>query len=186
MQASEPTSIFSLTNHELYVVTAAHNGKENGQIASWIFPATLVAGTPRLVAVLSPMNFTYQLIRESRRFTVQLLSANQDDLVPRFGLLTGKSIDKFRGLSLQRTASGLPLLEGTCGWIECTIIDEIDSGDRMIVLAEVVEQQVYPDKYPLRKLDAFMKLPVEIRMDLMQKATRDGERDAALMKMFNR
>jgi flavin reductase (DIM6/NTAB) family NADH-FMN oxidoreductase RutF len=181
-----PGSIFSLTNHEMFVVTARHQLRENGQIATWIVPATLVPDTPRIVAVLSPRNFTHTLIENSGRFVVNMLADEQSDLVPLFGLVSGNEIDKFDGLDIRRTSSGLPVLPDTCGWAECVIITMIDSGDRRIYLADIVEQHLHPGKTPLRKTEAFSHQPPDIRHLLKEKHRLDGIRDTLLQKKFGR
>jgi flavin reductase (DIM6/NTAB) family NADH-FMN oxidoreductase RutF len=179
-----PGSILSLTNHELYIVTAAHDGKENGQIATWIMPSTLVKNRPRIVAVFSPQNLTHRLIEASGRFVLNMLADDQHGLVPLFGLVSGRDFDKFDSLALERTASGLPVIPDTCGWAECVIVAANDGGDRKVYIAEIVEQRINPHKTPLRKNDAFAKLPVDIRHLLEEKHTRDGERDSGLIHRF--
>lgn len=177
-------SIFSLTNHEMYVVTASHQDSENGQIATWIMPATLVPDKPRIVAILSPQNYTHSLIQASRRFVLNLLAEDQYDLVPLFGLVSGKDIDKFDSMDLKRTSSGIPIIPDTCGWAECVILAESDSGDRRVYIADVVGQEVFPGKQPLHKNEAFAKLSPEIRKLLENKHIMDGERDSQLIRRF--
>ncbi len=179
---SNPSSIFSMTDHELYVVTARDGARENGQIATWIMPATLVPDAPRVVAVLSPMNMTHELIARSGRFVLNMLSVDQSEFVPLFGLVSGREIDKLHDMLLDRTSSGLPVLPGTCGWAECVIAASIDAGDRMVYVADIVEQQAYPGMRPLRKREAFARQSEDIRALLERKHTLDGERDRALIK----
>ena len=179
-----PGSIFSLTDHELFVVTARADSRENGQIATWIMPASLVADAPRLVAVISPSNLTHDLIRESGRFAISMLAEGQEEFVPLFGLVSGRDIDKLDGLLLDRTSSGLPVLPGSCGWAEAVIIASIDAGDRMVYLGDIVQQHVYPARSPLRKYAAFERQSDDIRALLEEKHKRDGMRDRELMKRF--
>lgn len=180
--SSEPTSIFSLTNHEVYLITSKHGDRENGQIATWVIPATLAAGTPRIVAIISKRNFTYELIHQSKMFVVHMLASDQHDLLPLFGLSSGREKNKFEDMQIERTQHGSPIIVGTCGWAECMIVDEMDSGDRIIYLADVIDQKVFSGKQPLHKVEAFMKQPEEIRTQLLEKAKRDGEKDWELMK----
>jgi flavin reductase (DIM6/NTAB) family NADH-FMN oxidoreductase RutF len=176
-----PRTIFSLTNHELYVVTARDGERGNGQIATWIVPATLVPEHPRIVAVLSPHNYTHELVAKSRRFVLNMLAEEQYELVPRFGLHSGRDRDKFEGMNVRYTASGIPLLPDTCGWAECVIIGELDGGDRMIYLADVTDHRTDPSHRPLRKNEAFARLSPEIRVLLEEKQRLDGIRDAAFI-----
>ncbi|MBI5645442.1 MAG: flavin reductase [Ignavibacteriae bacterium] len=182
LNAANPSSIFSMTDHELYVVTARDGSRENGQIATWIMPATLVPESPRVVAVLSPMNMTHELIERSGRFVLNMLSIDQSEFVPLFGLVSGREIDKLHSMLLERTSSGLPVLPGTCGWAECVIAASIDAGDRMVYVADVVEQQAHPGMRPLRKREAFARQSEDIRALLERKHQLDGERDRALIK----
>lgn len=179
-----PGSLFSLTNHEIYVITARHDGRDNGQVATWIMPATLVPDRARVVAVISPQNFTHDLIAASGRFAINLLSDAQADLLPRFGLRSGRDTDKFDGLSFGRTSTGIAVLDGVCGWAECRIVASIDSGDRRIYLADVIEQEIARGRTPLRKQEAFAAQPGDIRAALEKKHRVDGERDRALMTVF--
>jgi flavin reductase (DIM6/NTAB) family NADH-FMN oxidoreductase RutF len=181
---SSPASIFSLTDHELYVITAQDGERSNGQIATWIVPATLVADHPRIVAVISPLNYTHDLIASSRRFAVNMLAEEQFDLVPRFGLFSGRDRNKFDGIDIVSTKGGLPVLMNTCGWVECQIIGEMNGGDRMIYLADVVDHFVDPARRPLRKHEAFASISPEIRRLLEEKQRLDGIRDAALISLI--
>jgi flavin reductase (DIM6/NTAB) family NADH-FMN oxidoreductase RutF len=175
-------SIFSLTNHELFVITARDGDRVGGQIATWIVPATLAAGRQRVVAVISPENYTHDLIAASGSFVLNMLADHQQELVPRFGLYSGRDVDKFEGLQLANAKSGIPILADTCGWALCEIVAALDCGDRMVYIADVTGQQLDPARRPLRKNDAFEALPPAVRLQLEEKQRRDGIRDAALIK----
>ena len=179
-----PGPMFSSTNHEIRVLTARHDGRENGQVATWIMPATLVPDRPRVAAVLSPQNFTHELIRESGRFVLHLLSSEQHALLPLFGASTGREVNKFEGLDISRSASGIPVIEGCCGWAECRITRSMDLGDRVVYAAEILEQQLFPGREPLRKKEAFAAQPEHIRKQLEEKHRVDGERDRGFLRTF--
>lgn len=178
-------SIFSQTNHEIFLITASDGERQSGFIATWVFPATLIPETPRIVAVISPMNYTYELIAKSRRFIVHLLASDQVPLVPRFGLESGRRKNKFEGLKIIQSKDGIPIIPGTCGWIECTLAATLNSGDRMICLADIDDSHDDPARAPLQKEILAAKLtPAELTA-LAEKRLRDGERDRALIKTFS-
>ncbi|MBN1448915.1 MAG: flavin reductase [Bacteroidetes bacterium] len=178
-------SMFSLTNHEIFVLTAHHDGRDNGQVATWIMPATLVPERPRIAAILSPRNYTHELIAGDGRFILHMLAADQHELLPRFGLHSGRDRDKFDGLTIRRSATGLPIIEGCCGWAECRILTSLDAGDRIVYIADIVEQELRPGCIPLRKQEAFAAQPEDVRILLEEKHRVDGERDRAFMKTFD-
>jgi flavin reductase (DIM6/NTAB) family NADH-FMN oxidoreductase RutF len=177
-------SIFSLTDHELYVISAIHGGKANGQIATWIMPASLVPDIIRLVAVISPTNYTHDVIRQSQCFAISMLSKQQLDLVSHFGLKSGKDVDKFASIDCEYTPLGIPIPKGSCGWIECSILESMNSGDRMIYYAEGMSFRTYPDQQPLRKKEAFSTLPRDVRASLQEKQFNDGQRDKASIRDY--
>lgn len=181
---SELHPVFELRNDEIYLVTTRYQEKDNGMIVTYLAPASLVPSRPRLVLALSPFNLTTALIRLSRRFVVHLLAENQHHLVPRFGLRSGRDYDKFRGLEIHRTREGLPTLAGTCGWVGCRVLHEIDSEDRIIYLAEVTEEQAGANRPPLRKNEAMARLSSEDRLLWNQKRSQDAERDRRLLEQF--
>ena len=47
-------SIFSLTNHEVFLISAENNGERSAFIATWCLPASLLPNTPRLMFLGSP------------------------------------------------------------------------------------------------------------------------------------
>ena len=179
-----PGSMFSLTDHEIWVLTARHGERENGQVATWIMPATLVPDRPRVAAVLSPQNYTHELIRESGRFVLHLLSGEQHALLPLFGLHSGRDVDKFDGIAVSRTSTGLPVIDGCCGWAECRIGDSMSLGDRIVYVADIEEQKLFSGRQPLRKKEAFAAQPEHIRQQLEEKHRVDGERDRDSMRIF--
>jgi flavin reductase (DIM6/NTAB) family NADH-FMN oxidoreductase RutF len=178
-------SFFSLTNHELYVLTARQGDRMSGQIATWILPCTLAPSKGRLVAIISPLNYTHELMAATGRFTVQMLAHDQAHLVPRFGLQSGRDTNKFEGLDPDFTPSGLPLLRGTCGWAECVIRSAVDTGDRRVYVADIIAEHREPGKLPLRKDAAFAAQPPDILRRLAEKALVDGSKSEELYLPMN-
>jgi flavin reductase (DIM6/NTAB) family NADH-FMN oxidoreductase RutF len=182
MNDTPSESIFHLTNHEIYVITAADQEHISGQVATWVMLTTLVPDRMRVIASISPQNFTCGLIQASQRFVVNLLSQEQAPWLPRFGLHSSRTHHKFEGLAIEFTTNGIPILPGTCGWVECHVGQQVDTGDRIIYIADVVAQAFYPGRSPLRKQDAFAALPPEQLAALTQKRHQDANRDRDLMK----
>jgi flavin reductase (DIM6/NTAB) family NADH-FMN oxidoreductase RutF len=179
------TSIFNLTNPEIYVITAAHEGQVSGQVATWVTLAALVPERLRVVTILSPRNFTFGLVRESKRFVLHLLAQGQQDWLPLFGLYSMREVDKFAGIAIAKTADGIPIVPDTCGWAECQIVQEVDLGDRVIFIADVVHHQVFAERKPLCRIEAMAGLPPEVVRELATKRLEDIECDRGLMGSFH-
>ncbi len=174
--------MFHMTNHEVWAITARHEGRVGGQIATWVVPGSLATGVTRAVLVLSPCNFTCGLVEASGRLVLHLLAAGQLDLLARLGLTTGHERDKLAGLELDASPSGLPVLPGTCGWAEMVVVNRMDGGDRIVLLADAVAQHVTPANVPMRRVDAFAALDPATREAFTDKRVRDGNRDRALIR----
>ncbi len=180
--SSSLSSIFTLVNAEIYVITAAHQGLRGGQVATWVMLASLVPEQMRVVAVISPCNFTYTLMQASQQFVLHLLAQGQQDWLPLFGMHSGHQTDKFAQIDdLQFTQGGIPILPGTCGWIKCNISHQINTGDRIILIADGVESHLNSDRKPLRRIEALEALPEAITQALLQQRQADIERDRNLI-----
>ena len=91
---------------------------------------------------VAKQHHTWSLIEASGAFALHLLGEEQLDLVWRFGLETGHEVDKLAGLNWQPGITGSPLLENAIGYLDCRVETKLDTGDRTIYLAEVVQGQV--------------------------------------------
>ncbi len=103
---------------------------------------------PTLLISLTTSADSTPVIEESRLFAVNLLAAEQRALSERFALAV-PALDKFRNLSVHRGATGVPLLDGALGAIECRVTSIIPAGDHHLFLGEVVRVEVGPDQLPL-------------------------------------
>ena len=176
------SSIFNAVNPVLYIITAVHEGQASGQIATWVTLAALVPERLRVVAVISPRNFTFGLIKKSRHFAVNLLAEGQQDWLSLFGLYSSAEVDKFAGISVKTTSRGIPVLPQTCGWAECQTVQELDLGDRVVIIADILQQEVDASRQPLYRTEALAALSPQIREALAQKRLLDIECDRVLLK----
>ncbi len=96
---------------------------------------TSVSLDPPLVAFL-PMKTSraFAAIRLSRRFCVNFLAADQTDVSNNFASLAD---DKFDGVAWKPTSNGMPLLEGTVGWVDCVVHGVHEAGDHYLVIGKV-------------------------------------------------
>jgi 3-hydroxy-9,10-secoandrosta-1,3,5(10)-triene-9,17-dione monooxygenase reductase component len=79
---------------------------------------------------------TLPIVRESRRFGVNVLASDQEELA---GVFASKlpEAEKLEGVD-HRIAYGVPLIEGTLAWAACELRELIAGGDHTIGIGEVV------------------------------------------------
>lgn len=77
----------------------------------------------------------YSCFEESKKFAVNVLSEDQVELSRRFAT---KGIEKFAGIKWHKSDSGIALLDGAIGAIECKVIHSYEGGDHTIYVGEIV------------------------------------------------
>jgi flavin reductase (DIM6/NTAB) family NADH-FMN oxidoreductase RutF len=160
MQASDSAARhLSLFWSPLVAVTAAHGDAASGQIAVSVHGASIVPDRPRLTAALWKHNYTHDLVQAAGVLAVHLLAEQQDDMVFRLGLRSGRDIDKLAGLTRGRGGTGCPLLDGCLAIYECRVLNAMDGGDMTVFLAEVVAAHGGADGEPLWWRDLRPRMP---------------------------
>ena len=99
---------------------------------------------PPLVLVCIDKNVQcYPHFSESKLFAVNVLNDEQEDLSRRFAT---KGIEKFNGIPWRKGESGLALLEGAIGHIECKVVHSYDGGDHTIYVGEIIAASASGDR----------------------------------------
>jgi len=84
----------SLSKGEVILSTRDSSGRPTGMTVAWGFFGCLW-NEPYFLAAARPYRYTWQGIRDSRRFTVNVLSDAYAEGLRYFGTVSGKSEDKF-------------------------------------------------------------------------------------------
>ena len=79
---------------------------------------------------------TLALVRESRRFAVNVLRAGQEDLAAMFA---SKRLpqEKFEAVT-HTVAHGVPVLDDALAWVACDLVELLPGGDHTIGIGAVV------------------------------------------------
>ncbi len=124
----------------VYVVTVRDKDKINGMTAAWV---TQVSFRPRLLAVaIAPERYTYELLKNSGVFCINVLGEDQIDLARHFGFRSGKDVDKFAGVPYINALKGSPVLKSAIAYFECTVVSTCQVGDHELFVGEVGDYAV--------------------------------------------
>jgi flavin reductase (DIM6/NTAB) family NADH-FMN oxidoreductase RutF len=82
---------------------------------------------------------TLQRIRETGRFGLNILGADQSEIALSFAKKGG--LGKFNGTGWTPDHE-VPRIHGAPGWIACTVADIVEGGDHLIVLGNVVAAEL--------------------------------------------
>lgn len=168
----------------LWVVTARSGYEQSGLIANFVHKASLVPDLPRILVAIARHHHTWSAIENSRSFAVHIVGEARLEWVSRFGLRSGRNVDKFTGLQTRRGITGAPLLEEAVLWMECRVEASLGTGDRTIYVAEVVSAGTGADDTPLRLKRMLELLPADQRSELQCMLAKDIAVDSAAIRAW--
>jgi flavin reductase (DIM6/NTAB) family NADH-FMN oxidoreductase RutF len=177
-------SLFARTDRELWLLTAAAGDRRGGLIATFVSQSSIVPDLPRVVVGLAKQHHTWGLVESSGAFALHLLGEEQIELVWRFGLRSGRDLDKLEGLPATAGTTGSPILSDPLGWLDCRVEARMDSGDRTVYLAEVVRGELTRDAPPLTARRLIELAPPERLRQLKEQMTRDIAIDASAIRAW--
>ena len=179
MDAAEIGRVYAQLDPPIWLVTAAHDGRRGGMIATMAIQASIVTEMPRQLISIDKQHNTYALIEGSGAFAMHLIDEAQLDLVWRFGLQSGRDVDKFAGLQTRTGLTGSPLLPEALAWFDCQVEARMDSGDRTVYLAAVVDGRLERTDPPLTNLRLREIAPAEKQTIMSEQLENDVRLDAA-------
>jgi len=136
-------------SYGLYVVTSGKGENCNGQICNTVFQVT--SEPVRIAVSINKQNFTHEFIRESRVFSVSVLSKSTPlRFIGRFGFKCGRDIDKFEGINYKVGKTGAWIvLDHSVAYLEAEVIKEVDAGTHTIFIGKVVDSEILADEEPM-------------------------------------
>lgn len=130
-------------SYGLYIVTSK-TYKDNGCISN---TAVQVTSNPNRVSItINKANLTHDMIMESGVLTISILSEKATfGLFERFGLKSGRDVDKFDGFTASRRAANgtLYITRGTNAYISGKVCQTIDLGTHTMFIFDVEESDVF-------------------------------------------
>jgi flavin reductase (DIM6/NTAB) family NADH-FMN oxidoreductase RutF len=178
MNTEAASVLFRHLDRALWVVTAQAGARRGGLIATFVSEASIVPEMPRMVVGIARQHHTWGLIEASGAFALHLLGEQELDWVWRFGLQSGEGVDKLDGLALQIGVSGAPILTTAPGWLDCRVEARLDTGDRTVYLAEVLDARAPGDAELLTVSRLRQVMPAEWRSAMLEQLSRDAAIDA--------
>ena len=132
--------MYSLS-YGLFVLSARQGDKDNGCITNTAIQVT--TDPNRIVVAINKSNYTHDMVKETGRFTVSILSEEAKfDLFQRFGFQSGRDVDKFAGFEAHtaRDKDGICYVtQGTNAWLSCKVVSATDLGTHTLFLADVLD-----------------------------------------------
>ena len=184
MDVAQIGKVYAQLDPPLWLVTAADGGRRGGFIATTVAQASIVDVMPRQLITVNKRHHTHELIEASGAFAMHLIDETQLELIWRFGLQSGRDLDKLAGLTFHAGATGSPLLADAVAWLDCRVESRMDSGDRTIYLAGVVDGRLQRTGPPLTNRRFFDIAPPDKQKIMSEQFDQDSRLDAAAIQRW--
>jgi flavin reductase (DIM6/NTAB) family NADH-FMN oxidoreductase RutF len=127
--------LFKSITTGVYVVGVAVNEQKNAFTAAWVMP---VSFQPLLLALsINPRHSSYQLLKKSGAFSINVLRQEQMDVAEHFG--RPAQADKLAAADWRPGVTGAPLLNDVLAYFECKVVAEYVTGDHRLVTGRVLD-----------------------------------------------
>ena len=130
------------------LVSSSYNGRDALLTVAWVVPVSYVPS--RVGIAISRERFSYDIIKNSGMFAINIMEFDYVDSVYKAGTLSGRDVvDKFGVCGLTRIEGrSLPIavVGEAIGVLECRVRDVVETGDHDLFIGDVVDAYA-KDKY---------------------------------------
>jgi len=130
------------------IASVDKEGRANVMTASFVMP---VSFEPKYVAFsISPYRHTFKNLRETKEFTLNLVSKEMKEMAEICGSYSGKEANKFELAKLTKAKAEFvkaPLIEESPISFECRVEDMREFGDHWIVVGKVLKEHVRRENF---------------------------------------
>ena len=140
ISVEKPTRL--LSHNPVCLVTSKCGETENIFTASWVMN---VSSKPSLVALsVGKTRFSLDIIRKSKSFCLNIPDKSMLKEVIYCGNVSGRYKNKFAEMKLEKeiTARKNIILPKCIAYLECAVMNEVDAGDHILFIAEIVANGV--------------------------------------------
>ena len=144
-------ALFHVT-HGLYILTAKHEGRLNGQCLDALMQVT--SAPPRIAIGINKRSLTHEMIAETGRFVANVLDREDEhcpEAIRHFGFQSGRTVDKFAETPHELSKNRIPILPEAKAFYECRVIPEMtqDLGTHTLFVSLVERAGTRDDGEPL-------------------------------------
>ncbi|KAA3660459.1 MAG: flavin reductase [Calditrichaeota bacterium] len=155
MEEQHKKTVLRMIPYGLYVLTCEKGEDVATATISWM---TQTSFSPPLVTIgVKEGSGVHSLIKEQKSYAISILGKDNADAAYAFFKSTEREGDKLNGQQVFTGSLGHPVLTKAPAYLECKLVEFIETGDHSIVVGEVVNAGVQGE-LPGRPDDATLKL----------------------------
>ena len=129
--------------HGLFICGVRDGEEINGFTASWVTQGSF--NPPLVVIAVRADGSSHEIIKRTRRFSLNILRSDQKDLAAVFFKPQKGLGGRFESTSYSFGPLGLPILEDAIGAIETEVVGEVLHGDHSVFVSEVKSAKLIKD-----------------------------------------
>ena len=125
------------------MVTSKYEDKQNVFTVAWT--GVLNTQPPKTYISVRPERYSYELIKNSGEFVINLTTASMVKNADRCGTYSGKNVDKFKKYNIETVQAqkvSAPILKDSPVALECKVTDIIEMGTHTMFMADIVSVSV--------------------------------------------
>jgi len=131
----------------LFILTAGDGTRETGMLVSWVMQAGF--DPPALTLALKKGRYVNDWLTEGAVFVLNILDADQTDMVAHFGRGFGPGEPAFANLDVDRTPGRPPVLRETLACLECQVVSRQPLSDHDLLIAHVTGGKMLGEGQPM-------------------------------------
>ena len=137
---------FSLFPSGVVALIARTNGEIEGMVAS-AFTVGVSLDPPLVSCAIRRMSNTWPRLRNASSIGISVLAEGQGEIARE--IAGSDRLRRFASAPLRHVGSDAVFVSGAPVWFECTVHAEVEAGDHVVVLLEVIGVGADPDLRPL-------------------------------------
>jgi flavin reductase (DIM6/NTAB) family NADH-FMN oxidoreductase RutF len=131
----------------IFVITVAQGGVETGMLASWVQQCSFKP--PLITMAVQRGRAITSLLTQGAVFTLNILEANQTDMIAHFGKGFALDQNAFEEIELMREPPHGPILQEALGFMHAKIVSSMPAGDHDVFIAEVTAGRLLDEGQPM-------------------------------------
>ncbi|MFN4087140.1 MAG: flavin reductase family protein [Spirosomataceae bacterium] len=143
-------SLLKRKNYEVHAISTLMPGdppRYNANIATWVMQSAM--GGKEVVVALYGIDYTLELVKQSRLLNINLLQENQTNLISALGRKSGRDHDKLRPKWYALDSRGCPYLVDAVGYIQTSVKEMVEGLDHTLCICQVDKQIVLNPDAPV-------------------------------------
>jgi flavin reductase (DIM6/NTAB) family NADH-FMN oxidoreductase RutF len=140
MNEAAKKKLLKMIPHALYILTSKADGKTAASTVSWVTQASFQP--PLVVVGLKKESQTLEVVAHAKSFVLNFLGTDQKDIAQKFFKHAEPVGNQMAGEVFQESpVFKHPVFPQMAGFVECRVIGNLDKGDHVVVLGEVLEAE---------------------------------------------